>query len=368
MQGARPFLALIPVLAAAAPAPLFNGKDLHGWVQEGPRPAFSVEAGEIRASGRGHVPNWLRTEREYENFRLSFEIRPAQWCETAVLLRAPRSGRPQHAGLAVFLGHDFHKQVTPYVTGAILGVLPPQWALPPSWDEWRKVDVLLNGDRLRVEIGGVVVQDLLLSTVPELRHRLRRGYIGFPDMGHRFALRHLMIEDLGAPTKFVDLVQGDSLAGWERRGDSGEWTLRGGVVEGSSGHSILYAPGEFGDFEFTAVVRSRRRTNSGVFFRGEPAGPRRGFEVQIYTPVDAVYPTGSIYGLKRSAIQADLEERWFLLQVRVEGAKCSVWVDGEPAAEYDGLPAELRKPGRIGLQIHMEDTSVEFRDLRVRVL
>lgn len=368
MVAARSVLALIPLIAASAPAPLFNGKDLSGWVQEGPNPGFFVESGEIRASGSGHVPNWLRTEREYENFRLSFEIRPAQWCETAVLLRAPRSDRPQHVGLAIFIGHDFHKQVTPYVTGAILGVLPPKRALPPSWDRWRKVDVLLDGDRLRVEIDGVIVQDLALGGVPALRHRLKRGHIGFPDMGHPFALRNMTVEDLGAPTRFIELVRNGSLAGWERRGESGEWTLRGGVVEGSNGHSILYAPGLFADFEFTAVVRSRRRTNSGVFFRGDPQGPRRGFEVQIYTPVDAVYPTGSIYGLKRSAIQADLEERWFLLQVRVEGAKCTVWVDGEPAAEYDGLPDELRKPGRIGLQIHLDGASVEFRDLRVRVL
>jgi hypothetical protein len=368
MFGARPLLALIPLLAAAAPAPLFNGKDLSGWVQEGPRPSFSVETGEIRSSGRGHAPNWLRTEREYENFRLRFEIRPAQWCETAVLLRAPRSDRPQHAGLAIFIGHDFHKQLTPHVTGAVLGVLPPKRALPASWDQWRKVDVLLDGDRLRVEIDGVVAQDLTLSDVPELRHRLRRGHIGFPDMGHRFALRSLTIEDRGGPTRFVELLKGDSLAGWDRRGGSGAWTARDGVVEGANGHSILYAPGEYGDFEFTAVVRSHARTNSGVFFRGDPQGPRRGFEVQIYSPVDAVYPTGSIYGLKRSRLQADLEERWFLLQVRVAGAKCTVWIDGEPAAEYDGLAEELRKPGRIGLQIHMEDTRVEFRDLRVRVL
>ena len=116
----------------------------------------------------------------------------------------------------------------------------------------------------------------------------------------------------------------------------------------------------------SVIVRSHNRTNSGIFLRGEPEGKNRGFEVQIYSPVDSVYPTGSVYGRQRSSITADYEDRWFLMQIRVEGGP--VWLDGETAAEFDGLPDELRKPGRIGLQIHMEDTSVEFRDLRVRPL
>ena len=86
-------------------------------------------------------------------------------------------------------------------------------------------------------------------------------------------------------------------------------------------------------------------------------GPRRGFEVQIYSPVDAVYQTGSIYTRQRSLLQADLEDHWSLLQIRVEGKRCTVWVDGQQTAMVDNLPPELVKPGRIGLQIH-SDTAV----------
>jgi hypothetical protein len=345
---------------------LFNGKDLGGWVQEGPRPSFSAEDGELRTSGRGHVGNWIRTAGEYEDFKLKFEYRLAQWAEAAVILRAPRSDRPQGGGITVILAHDFHNETTPYITGGLAGWKSPLVTFPPSFEVWHQAEVELSAGRLVVKIDGKVVQDVLLKDRPAPVPA--RGSIGFPDMGHRYALRNISLEDLGRPTKLVELFNGRDLSGWEKRGDSGNWTVRGDGIEGSNGHSILYAPGAFENFELSAIVRSHNRTNSGIFLRGEPEGKNRGFEVQIYSPVDSVYPTGSVYGRQRSHVTADYEDRWFLMQIRVEGARCRVWLDGETAAEFDGLQEELRKPGRIGLQIHMEDTSVEFRDLRVRPL
>lgn len=354
MIRARLLLFLLPGLSSAGFRPLPD------WAPEGPGNSFSWQGGELRSTGRGHVPNWLRSREEYEDFRLRFDYNPAQWAEMAVLLRAPRTARPQHAGAAVFLGHDFHNKLGTHVTGAILNLRPPLKLLPPGFGQWRKCEIELRGARLRLSIDGHLLQD---SDLPE--HRLRRGFIGFADMGYPWRVRNVEIEDLGRPTQFLELFN-TPLDQWEKRGDSGEWTLEGGVLTGANGHSILYAPPVLRDFELTLEVRSHRRTNSGVFLRGLSGGKVRGFEVQIYSPVDAVYPTGSIYNLKRSAIQADLEERWFLLQVRVEGQRVRVWIDGEPAAETSDLPEEYSAPGRIGFQIHLEDTSVEFRAVRVR--
>jgi hypothetical protein len=361
-------LAVFPALLCAAPQPLFNGKDLSGWVQEGRRPSFFVENGELRTSGRGEVGNWIRTAREYEDFRLSFDYKLAQWTEAAAMVRVPRTDRPQPAGLSLMLAHDFHNEITPWVTGGLGGVLSPKTGLKPSFEQWHHVEIEAVGRRYKASIDGILMQDLSLDSTPGLEHRLRRGYIGFPDMSYPYALRNLMLEDLGAPTPFVELGDGRSLDGWEKRGNSGEWWIRDGVITGANGHSTLYAAPPFDSFELTAVVRSHNRVNSGIFLRGQPTGDARGFEVQIYSPVDAVYPTGSIYGKKRSAISADLEERWFLLQIRVEGKRCRVWLDGELAAEYENLPPEYLHAGRIGLQIHKEDSSVDFRDLHVRPL
>ena len=75
---------------------------------------------------------------------------------------------------------------------------------------------------------------------------------------------------------------------------------------------------------------------------------------------------GSVYAITRSRSRVEFEERWFLMQIRVEGSKCRVWLDGELVSETDIL--EMLAEGHIGLQIHMDNASVEFRDLRVRNL
>ena len=61
---------LSALVLSGATRELFDGKSLSGWVHEGDRPTFSAEDGAIVCSGLGYYPNWLHTEREYENFRL----------------------------------------------------------------------------------------------------------------------------------------------------------------------------------------------------------------------------------------------------------------------------------------------------------
>jgi len=107
----------------------------------------------------------------------------------------------------------------------------------------------------------------------------------------------------------------------------------------------------------------------GIFLRGSPSGKKRGFEVQIYSPIDGVYPTGSIYGIARAALTADSwEGRWFHMQIVLEGRRCVVRLDGATVAQTERLPERYDSPGRIGLQIHKEAAAVEFKDLRVRLL
>ena len=182
---------------AAAPVALFDGKTLNGWVAEGPHPAFEAREQQLLISGRGNAPNWLHTAREYENFKLRFEYKLAQWAEAAVILRAPRLGRPAQAGLSIYLAHDFHPNTPLYATGAIAGARPPKQKLPVSFGAWHAVEITLAGDHLLAVIDGITVQDVRLEADAELRQRLRRGFIGFPDYGHAYALRNIEIEDLG---------------------------------------------------------------------------------------------------------------------------------------------------------------------------
>ena len=69
--------------------PLFNGKDLQGWVAVGPTDAFVVRDSAIFSTGAGPYPSWLRTEQAYENFVLRFEYQTEGWYEGGFLLHAP---------------------------------------------------------------------------------------------------------------------------------------------------------------------------------------------------------------------------------------------------------------------------------------
>jgi hypothetical protein len=77
-------LALRTACAADAPdaslAPIFNGKDLTGWMQKGGKAKYRIEDGQIIGSSSPGTPNsFLCTERHYTNFILEveFKVHPA---------------------------------------------------------------------------------------------------------------------------------------------------------------------------------------------------------------------------------------------------------------------------------------------------
>lgn len=331
-----------------------------GWVHEGPRPTFTVKDGEITTSGAGQIPNWLHTDREYEDFRLQFDYKLNQWAEAAVILRAPRLGRPMHSGTAIQLAHDFHNEITSEVTGAVAGVRAPAAKIAGDWGTWHHVDIVMTGDKLTARIDDTEVQNI------EVRDKPRRGFIGFPDLGYAYTVKNVVIEDRGSPTKYIDLFDGSTLNGWKLRG-AGEWSVRDASILGANGHGVLYAPPSFTNFELSVLVRAHNHVNSGIFLRGSPDEKQtRGFEIQIYNIPDGVYPTGSIYNIERSRIAANYDDQWVFLEILVDGQHCRVRLNGDVVAETGKLPPV--RSGQVGLQIHMENASVEFRDLRVRPL
>jgi hypothetical protein len=278
-----------------------------------------------------------------------------------VVLRAHADGRPMLTGIPVQLAHDFHGKTSKHVTGAIAGVQAPSRFLPPSFDVWHKAEILLQGEQVTVRIDGEVVNT---ATVPG-RHAA--GHIGFLDLGHGYAVRGIEIEDLGGAAPYRPLFNGRNLEGWELR-DAGTWAVAEGRIVGENGHGIYYAPDSFSDFEVLAVVKSVGHVNAGLFLRGDADKKRnRGFEVQIYSVPDGVYPTGSIYGQTRGDLLEDHDGRWALLRVRVEKGLVTTWVDGRLTAQGpvpEGAPAA----GRVGLQIHLENARIECRELRIRRL
>ena len=94
----------------------------------------------------GQQPGWF-SEREYENVKVTFDYKLAQWAEASFVLRTPRIGRPIQQGVAIFLAHDFHQKMGLYVTGSVAGFKAPTRLLTQNWGAWHSVE--LEVERLR---------------------------------------------------------------------------------------------------------------------------------------------------------------------------------------------------------------------------
>ncbi|HWA77567.1 MAG TPA: DUF1080 domain-containing protein [Polyangiaceae bacterium] len=186
--------AAAPAPAAATPAaaeptftPLFNGKDLSGWVQVLDS-KWVVENGALVGrqdpAGRREGESWLITEKDYGDFILKLKFRITQGGNSGVFLRDPLSraervaaadgGKgPWEAGYEVNINNDEPVYPTGSVWDAAKGTPKLQ-----KENDWNDVYVKIQGQKISTSINGQVALDNA-----ELPARSARGGIGFQRHG-----------------------------------------------------------------------------------------------------------------------------------------------------------------------------------------
>ena len=107
--------------------PLFNGKDLTGWIEEG-NAGFVVKDGMLVCNGSGNWPTWLRTTEVFENFVLRLEYKTRYGAESGVFFHAPLHGRISHVGYEVQIGGS--GRLARHSTGAIFDAIAPLKSAP----------------------------------------------------------------------------------------------------------------------------------------------------------------------------------------------------------------------------------------------
>jgi hypothetical protein len=196
------------------------------------------------------------------------------------------------------------------------------------------------------------------------RHTLRRGPIGFRDLlGWGFDVRAMTLTPLPDSERRVRLYNGVDFAGWrEVRPRDAKWEANGEVLVGRDGNGYLQHEHLTQDFDLRFYYRTTPTANGGVFFRWMTDDSDRGNEIQILDVAEVTMPSGSIYTLARADTQALRPVgEWQLLQLSVRGSHAVTLLNGVKCAETDAL-SKVR-PGHITLQMHKENSRIEFRDL-----
>jgi hypothetical protein len=345
---------------------LFDGKSLDGWtVRDGPETAFYVNDGAIVVHESAGFPAWLRSAREYENFDFRGEFFVRGWLNSGIYLHAPEHGRNIWCGMKLNIFHQVDAKPAPESMGSIFPIVAPSKVNVKPKGEWNTFRIVMDWPRLQVWTNGEQIQNVDVESVPELRHRLRTGYLGFESLSYPIRFRNLRVRELPSKVQWTTLYNGpEDVAKWHLSEGKAKFDALGPVLHGEGlGH---FATNEkYRDFELQMYVRHVWHHNGGVIFRGAGTGNRgKHYEIQLHDVEGAHYPTGSLYGIKRGIYPRIEPHQWWLFQLRVKDATCVVRINGETIVEHDKL--DHLEEGPIELQAHEAGKWTEFKKIQIR--
>lgn len=272
--------ALLAALAVAAPAraadpdgytPLFNGKDLAGWVNVNCAPGtFYAKNNEIVTTGE--PTGFLRTDRQYENFVLEFEwmhVREKGMANSGLFVWGdplPAVGTPYTRGIEVQVLINYEsdwatshgdlfsiwgahcKPDRPHPKGAER-CLPSEHRVKGA-GQWNHYKVIANDGTIKLHVNGKEVSGVSRCTP-------RKGYLALESEGAECHFRNLKIKELPSTNPKPEdvayvwaghrsLFDGLTLAGWKT--DPGAWKAAGGQLK-CTGTADLVTEATFGPYE-----------------------------------------------------------------------------------------------------------------------
>ena len=259
-------LALAPALFAADPpkaVPLFNGKDLTGWVNVNGAPGtWKVKDGVVVTSG--FPIGFLRTDKQYENFELEMEWMHVNtkdvgnsglfvWAdavpqvggpftrgfEVQVLVNYPKNDWATNHGDVFSVSGAFCKPDRPHPTRKGMQRCLPSEERAKGGGEWNHYKVIGKDGAIKLHVNGKEV-----SGVSECNPR--KGYLALEAEGAECHFRNVKIVELPSNDPKAELVAtadvgfrmiGDAttLAGWTAEKDA--WKVSDGnfICSGKTG-------------------------------------------------------------------------------------------------------------------------------------
>ncbi len=174
--------------AQPVPKPLFNGRDLGGWVPIAGGD-WKVEDGVlVGRNGKdwstdpSRTGSWLRTEKEYGDFELFVEYTVGPGTNSGVFFRSGLERNPAFTGYEVQITDAAGRPPSKGGPGSLYDVIAPSKNLVRPAGEWNAIRVIARGQRLQVHLNGEMVIDTRGERSP-------RGYVGLQNHDARSEVR-----------------------------------------------------------------------------------------------------------------------------------------------------------------------------------
>jgi hypothetical protein len=183
--------------------PLFNGKDLAGWV--GNTTGYKVEQGAMVWRSGGNI----YTAGEYSDFHLKFDFKLTPGANNGLGVRAPLTGDAAYVAMELQILDETapqYKNLHPYqFHGSIYGVVPAKTGHLKPVGEWNHEEVIAVGPRIKVILNGFTIVDADINEASKngtMDHKAHpglhnaKGHLGFLGHGDPLMFREIYLKDL----------------------------------------------------------------------------------------------------------------------------------------------------------------------------
>lgn len=354
--------------------PLFNDKDLSGWVRVNCHPdTFFARGGELITTGK--PMGYLRTDRQYENFIADFEwmhVNKTEVGNSGFFVWGdglPGIGSQYTRGIEVQVLVNLTKDGYGTSHGDLFSIQgatcipdrphPHGWArsLPSEYrckggGEWNHYKVIANNGTIKLEVNGKEVSGIHACSP-------RKGYLALESEGAECHFRHMKIKELPTTNPrpdeiaavaggFMSLYTGMDLAGWKPEpGHQGHWQPRDWILyydsKSEAKDQRLWSATDFGDFEMITDCRL-------VTKQGQPATGEFGLVVRgltIKAAADGTVTVGAdsadAKNLHKPVKELKAPGSWNRLLVRLKGDRLSLSINNKLVVTDMAIPAQAGK-------------------------
>lgn len=195
---------------------------------------------------------------------------------------------------------------------------------------------------------------------------------------------------------FTSLFNGKDLTGWKAGGPQDSFTVKDGAIVTTGATSHLYYDGPFHahafrNFELKVDVMTRHGANGGVYVlteyessggnvRATGRFPSKGFEIQVNNSHTDRVRTGSLYHVSDTVVDDSpvKDDEWFTEDIIVRGDTITIAVNDKRVVQWtqpadwdggrEGPGRRITGPGTIALQCHDPNSTVYYRNIRIKLL